>query len=192
MSPHDAGRRAWPWPFRATQWFQLADAGNAIALRMRLTLGNTGEESFPFGLGWHPFFPCDSHTQLQFLAQGVWETNDTMIPTRHVASDGRFDFSTARDVGSAVLDNIYTGWTGTAELCHAAAPRVITLRGDNACPYFVAYIPPHHTFLAIEPVTQMTDAFNRAERGDTDTGTRVLAPGESFSCTMEILVRERA
>jgi galactose mutarotase-like enzyme len=33
----------------------------------------------------------------------------------------------------------------------------------------------------------MTDAFNRASE-DRDTGTRVLAPGASFSCTMSISV----
>jgi hypothetical protein len=38
-------------------------------------------------------------------------------------------------------------------------------------------------------VTQMTDAFNRAARGERDTGTRALAPGSAFSCTMEIEVR---
>ena len=35
----------------------------------------------------------------------------------------------------------------------------------------------------------MTDAFNRAARGERDTGTRMLRPGGAFSCTMEIGVR---
>jgi len=187
-SGDDGEERAWPWPFRATQWFQLAPAGSdAVALRMRLTVSNLGDETFPFGLGWHPFFACDESTTLQFSAKGVWETNDTMIPTRQVTPDGRFDFETRRAIGSTVLDNVYTGWTGKAQLKDRRAAREITLSGDTASPFFVVYIPPHHTFLAIEPVTQMTDAFNRAERGQADTGARRLAPGESFSCTMQIV-----
>lgn len=188
----DANARAWPWPFRATQWFQLTSIGEGdVALRMRLTISNIGGETFPFGLGWHPFFPSDAATTLTFTAKGVWETDDTMIPTRHVLPQGAFDFEPPRAVSSAVLDNVYTGWTGTAQLRDVPSGRVVTLSGDRASPYFVVYIPPHHTFLAIEPVTQMTDAFNRAERGEADTGTRCLAPGESFSSTMEIVASER-
>ena len=51
------------------------------------------------------------------------------------------------------------------------------------------YAPEAGDFIALEPVTHMTDAFNRAARGERDTGTRVLAPGAAFSCTMEIEVR---
>jgi hypothetical protein len=35
-------------------------------------------------------------------------------------------------------------------------------------------------------VTHMTDAFNRAEIGESGTGTRILAGGAAFSCTMRI------
>ena len=34
----------------------------------------------------------------------------------------------------------------------------------------------------------MTDAFNRADAGEADTGTCVLAPGATFSCTMRLSV----
>ncbi|MDQ6621549.1 MAG: aldose 1-epimerase [Pseudomonadota bacterium] len=183
--------RAWPWPFAATQWFQLSEAGpGAITLRMKLTISNIGKETFPFGLGWHPFFPCEPLTRLAFTAGGVWETDATMIPTAHVPAQGLYSFDPGRAIGDAILDNIYTEWSGEAELSDHTSSRITTLRGDTTSPYFVVYIPPHHTFLAIEPVTQMTDAFNRAERGERDTGTRLLAAGESFSSTMEIIARE--
>jgi aldose 1-epimerase len=52
----------------------------------------------------------------------------------------------------------------------------------------VVFIPPGRDFLAVEPVTHMTDAFNRAAAGQADTGTRLLAPGRTFSCTMRISV----
>jgi aldose 1-epimerase len=187
QSGEDPDTQAWPWAFRATQWFQLTpDERGGVSLRMRLTLTNTAEDSFPFGLGWHPFFPSNAQTMLQFSARGVWETDDTVIPTKHVLPLGRFDFERPRSITSAVLDHVYTGWTGEAQLGYADEARVTTLRGDTASTWFVVYIPPHHAFLAIEPVTQMTDAFNRAERGEQDTGTRLLARGDSFSCTMEI------
>ena len=57
---------------------------------------------------------------------------------------------------------------------------------DAACDHLVVYVPGGANFLAVEPVTHMTDAFNRADRGEPGTGTRVLAPGAHFSCTMRI------
>jgi aldose 1-epimerase len=51
----------------------------------------------------------------------------------------------------------------------------------------VVYVPPDRDFFAVEPVTHMTDAFNRAARGERDTGTRHLAPGASRCCTMRIV-----
>ena len=189
---NDADGRAWPWPFRTTQWFQLRGDEQQAVLRMRLTLTNRGEATFPFGLGWHPFFPGGAHTTLGFIATGVWESSDTILPVRHVPVADRFQFDPPRAISDMFLDNVYTGWQGEAQLRYPGQARFTTMRGDSACPYFVVYIPSHGTFLAIEPVSQMTDAFNRAERGERDTGTRLLGPGESFSCTMEISTRELA
>jgi galactose mutarotase-like enzyme len=65
------------------------------------------------------------------------------------------------------------------------------IAADPACDHLVMFVPSGKTggksFFAFEPVTHMTDAFNRASE-DRDTGTRVLAPGACFSCTMSISV----
>ncbi len=184
--------RAWPWPFRATQWFQLCDASEGgCALRMRLAITNTGSTRFPFGLGWHPFFPRTSETCLGFDAAGVWETDSTVMPVRVVPALGDYAFHPLRPIGASTLDNVYTGWTGETQVTYPDARYRVLVRGDSALPFTVVYIPAGSDYIALEPVTHMTDAFNRAERGETATGTRVLAPGESFSCTMEIAVHER-
>jgi aldose 1-epimerase len=68
------------------------------------------------------------------------------------------------------------------------ARRRVAMRGDSATRCTVVYIPAGRDYFAAEPVTHTTDGFNRAQRGEPDTGTRILAPGESFSCTMQIAV----
>jgi aldose 1-epimerase len=50
------------------------------------------------------------------------------------------------------------------------------------------YTPAERDFFAVEPVTHMTDAFNREARGEPETGTRWIEPGEERSCTMRIVV----
>src|SRR5215472_12057825 len=52
---HDASTRKleWPFPYSARQSFELEDQ----TLRLTMAIENTGLDAFPFGLGWHPFFP---------------------------------------------------------------------------------------------------------------------------------------
>ena len=85
---HDArndAARAWPWPFRAIQSIDLADDDERAVLTMGLTIENIGAAHFPFGLGWHPFFPRDASTILAFDADQVWRNDDTQLPLERAA-----------------------------------------------------------------------------------------------------------
>src|SRR5205085_11494063 len=90
---HDDDASAWPWPFRALQTFDVAARDDAhVMLTVTLTIENTGLEPFPFGLGWHPYFPRDATTTLQFAAAGVWINDATELPLKHIAADEKWSF----------------------------------------------------------------------------------------------------
>ena len=184
-----ADATAWPWPFRATQWFALtADSAGAM-LAARITIENGGAEAFPFGLGFHPFFPRTKATELGFHADSVWETDATQLPTTRIAIPERWRFDPPRAADSVALDNVFTGWRGKATLVDATRGLATTIDADSSAAFLVVYVPPARDFLAVEPVTHMTDAFNRAARGESETGIRILAAGAAFSCTMRIFAR---
>jgi len=181
-----ADERAWPWPFRATQRFALvADASDAV-LSARITITNTGAAPFPFGLGFHPFFPRSAATELEFVADAVWQTDATQLPTTHGAIPDAWRFDRPRAVDAVALDNVFTQWRGSAALVDRTRGVATTIAADRAASFLVVYVPPARAFLAVEPVTHMTDAFNRASRGESGTGHRILAAGSAFSCTMRI------
>lgn len=189
---HDAGGDhsfAWPWPFAAWQSFALTADSARATLTLKIGVRNTGDEPFPFGLGWHPYFPRDAATVLGFAARGFWETDATCLPTALVAPTGPRCFAPPRAIGTTRLDNVYTGWDGRATLADAMRGHAVDIEADGACPYLVVYTAASGDYLAVEPVTQMTDAFNRAARGERDTGMRILEPGAAFSCTMRLSVR---
>jgi aldose 1-epimerase len=165
----------------------LTSQPEGAALTFTLAIENTGESPFPFGLGWHPFFPIDAETTLRFDANGVWENEATCLPVRHAAIPDVWRFEAPRAIGATALDNVFTGWRGDAELAWPRQRRRATIEADRACAYLVVYVPPERGFAAIEPVTHMTDAFNRHARGEPDTGTRMLAPGAGHCCTMRIV-----
>jgi aldose 1-epimerase len=181
-TPTGAHTAEWPFAYHAVQHYVL----DAETLAVTLTLTNTDARSAPAGLGWHPYFPRDPRTALQFVARGAWLTDDTRLPTAHVTLPSAWDFATPRVIGATALDNVFTGWRAPARLRQAQAGLAVSVDADPACAFLVVYIPPGRDFLAVEPVTHMTDAFNRASSGETDTGTRRLAPGETFSCTMRL------
>jgi aldose 1-epimerase len=183
--------RAWPWRLRAAQSLSLhaAREGMGAVLEFKLTIANPGASEFPFGLGWHPFFARRAGSRLGFRARGVWETDETRMPTVHAAVPRQWRFDPAREPGTATIDNVFTGWDGEASLIDGDRNMAVSLRADRAMGFLVMYAPKAAGFVALEPVTHMTDAFNRAARGERDTGTRVLEPGGAFSCTMEIEVR---
>jgi aldose 1-epimerase len=184
---HDAsGARGaeWPFPYRARQAFLLTDD----VLTLTMTIENIGREAFPFGLGWHPFFPRNRATLLMFRATGVWQTDATQMPTRLDPIPTAWDFSTPRAMGGTTLDHCFVGWTSPATLSWPDRGVAVSIAADPACGHLVVYVPHASDYLAVEPVTHMTDAVNRADAGERDTGTRVLAPAETFSCTMRLSV----
>jgi aldose 1-epimerase len=178
---------AWPWPFRAVQAFDLASSDPRCALlTATLTIENAGDVAFPFGLGWHPFFPRDSTTTLQFSAAGVWINDVTEIPVERLDAVDAWSFKEPRTFGDATIDNLFTGWNRTAALASTEQGLVTTIEADSACERLVVYAPAGRDFIAVEPVTHETDAFNRTATGAQGTGMRVLAPGAAYSCTMRI------
>ena len=191
---HDAsGARAreWPFPYRARQRFALVADALAVTLELGLDIENTGGDAFPFGLGWHPYFDRDAGTELGFAARGVWHTDPSRLPTRFDAVPSEWNFDPPRSIGASMLDNCFAGWRPPVIVRWPSRKLTAKIAADPACDYLVVFVPSEKSegksYFAVEPVTQMTDAFNRASE-DRDTGTRVLAPGASFSCTMSISV----
>jgi len=183
----DEERAAWPWPFDATHAMHLHGDGQATTLTATLTIESRADEPFPFGLGWHPFFPRTPATTLAFDAAHVWRNEATCLPVERIDVPDAWSFATARTT-DVVLDQVYSGWSGTAMLEQPGNGQHVTLRADRASSRLVVYIPEGRDFLAVEPVTHDTDAFNRRANGATDTGTRLLPPGGAFSCTMRLTV----
>jgi aldose 1-epimerase len=184
---HDAATDAagWPWSFEARHTLILSTRGDGAAtLHATLTIRSLADEPFPFGLGWHPFFPKTSASRLRFDASGVWRNDATQLPVALEALDAATDFSSARSLEGVVLDNVFDGWSGHADL--EQPDMTVDIDADSACGRLVVYAPEGRDFVAVEPVSHETDAFNRAAEGAVNTGMRVLRPGASFSCTMRL------
>lgn len=175
-----------PSAYAARQRFALTDTTLSIALAVE----NVGDEPMPAGLGLHPFFEKPADTELEVALDGVWLSalNDG-IPTEHVAVPAAWDFSTRRPLGAVVLDHCFTGWKSRTALVTWPSRRLqARLTAEGPTDHLVIFVPEGQRFFCVEPVTNMNDGFNRADRGEAGTGTVVLSPGESLSFEMKIAI----
>jgi aldose 1-epimerase len=172
----------WPFAFEATESFELASR----SLRAAIGIRNADTRAMPAGLGFHPYFPARSRARLQAEWQGVW-TGAGELPTGHGPVPPQWDFRAPRPAGPWVVDHCFTGWARRAVLDYGTHRVVLT--ASEPLERIVCFAPGDgRDFIALEPVSHAPDAFALAAAGRSDTGMRVLAPGESFEASMAVAV----
>lgn len=176
---HDASD--WPWDYVARQDFSI----KKDVFTHTLSVTNRSRSPMPAGLGLHPYFPRTSDCEVEYAVRGVWTGPVHGIPARREELPSYMDFSTRKVPGPEFIDHCFEGWTGQAELRWPDRGVGIRMGADDAARHLVTYFPCGEDFFCIEPVTHMNDAVNWP--GDqSETGLRVLAPGESLSVTMTL------
>jgi aldose 1-epimerase len=179
----------WPFPYRLRQAFSLLDDG----LHMALALRNTGNAPQPAGLGWHPYFPRTPATRVWAQVGDMWVSDEAHLPVSLQSPPA--GLATGLLVADTDFDNAFRDFKGRARVEWPERKLAVNVRADAALSHMVLFTPPAKLHLAVEPVTHMTDAFNRyAAAGgaavagvDDATGTVVLAPGATLEVAMALL-----
>lgn len=181
----------WPFPFHARQILTLRDNG----LHLDLSLRNTGRHAQPAGLGWHPYFPRTPETRVWADVEEMWENDAECLPVRRAAASSALAIgANGESVAGTDYDNVFRGFKGHARIAWPERKTAVDLWADAALSHVVIFTPPGRPHIAVEPVSHMTDAFNRyAAAGggpdpgiDAGTGTVVLAPGATLSVALSL------
>ena len=177
----------WPFACEATQHLRLT----ANALHLVLAVKNTDKRAMPAGLGFHPFFPLTSDTHLQTEWRGMWQMGDDSLPTALESVPKEADFSELRPASNWKVDHCFTGWRRRAVLDYPT--HRMQLDASEACGQIVVFAPNDgRNFIALEPVTNINNAFALAAAGVKETGMRMLAANERFEISMSITLSGRA
>lgn len=160
----------WPWPFVASQTFELDERGLAIELSLR----NTGPGPMPCGLGLHPYFPCAAGTRLNARVARRLRHDAAQIACGHEAAA---DFL-HQPVHGLGLDHSYDGWDGQLLVEDAAGPR-LRLRATTPLTRLHLYTPTGEGFFCAEPMSHQVNALTLDEPAALAAGLQVLAPGAS-------------
>ncbi len=202
------GEVNFPFPFAVEVRYTLQQDGVEIFT----SLQNVGSEAMPAGFGHHPYFMRylgnSGDARLSFRAERVYLTDASCIPTRPAeAIPPEFNFSQPRPIGTAYLDHVFAGWEGVLSLewpgqipsrdtyasgqipsrdtYPSAMGWRMELRADPIFSHLVVFTAPDGS-VALEPVTHATNGFNLMAQGWSDTGVRVLEPGQRMDGTVRM------
>lgn len=176
----------YPWPLRMRTTWSIGPGG----LRADHEATNTGDEPCPFGIAPHPYLQIPGvaveDLTLRVPARSRLLTDGRCLPIGAArVAGGDYDYTTARKIGSAVLDvtfgDVDPGPDGTSTVTITAPDgSAVTMWADEAFGWWQVYTgdtqppPRHRRSVAVEPMTCPPDAF----RSGRDV--IVLDPGDTW------------
>lgn len=169
----------WPWDFAATLDYTV-ERGGFVA---ELGLQNLSDKNMPAGLGFHPYFPRNGKTLFHSLHRGEWRASPDCIPTVLEQGERAIDWWSGAPVGTRLVDTVYTGREGAMHVHWPDRGKGARIVPSADLSFTTVYVPEGESYFCAEPVSHMTDAFNRDR---ADSGMRVLEPGESWQVSMRI------
>ena len=169
---HDSSH-GFPFPYEFVITYLFSETG----LKLSFEVTNLGTQSFPFGMGWHPYFELVNYNQcsVDFSAEKKYVNNEKMVPIdSEVYAEEYIDLTTVE------LDSAYKLRDGIIVL---NSPHYqLQMEVPEDC-YLQLYTPEKRTALAIEPMTCIADAFNNR------VGLKHLSPGNNYVFETSISIR---
>jgi aldose 1-epimerase len=181
---HEPSPGRFPFRYRGRVRYSLSDDGLAILL----SLTSLDHRPMPAGLGIHPYFPRPPGTRLRFTSVGVWPPDgpEALQLGCQPLTEG-LDFTNGPDVSAMVVDRLYEGWDGRAEVIAPDGHRTL-IEADGALDKMQIYSAWDYPYVCVEPVSNTNDGFNRMAAGVPSHGVRVLEPNRSIEGTVRIRV----
>ena len=173
----------WPWSYEALQYFSLEGEKLCIELELR----NTSESSMPAGFGLHPYFVRTPRSRVTAECERIWINDDEVMPLRldPFPTDRNIKEGLMPEVG--FIDNTFTGWNRKAKIEWPEWNAEMLMVSDAPLDFLVMYAPLNEDFFCVEPVSNVTDAFNMMDRGEAGHGTTVLEAGQSLKSRITFL-----
>jgi aldose 1-epimerase len=167
------------YPFPCT--FEIIFTCYADKMEVEMIFKNTGDETIPAGIGWHPYFSISDKIEDTAMQTGEiqWVAiDDRMLPTGEKIPYTVFEKMTL--IGDTSLDNGFfipkQGENFEVSLQSSKGKlQYWQETGENLYNFIQIFTPPHRTCIALEPMTCNVNAFNNKD------GLILLTAGKSIA-----------
>ena len=163
-----------PYSYKVQLEYNLTE--NNLSLKANFT--NTSNSPFPFTYGWHPYFYSEnlSKSTLHFNSTQRVVFNDQMIFKGLQNLQKEEDFP----IENKVLDNCYK--LNDNKVLFSTPKYQLEISTTSKEIYLQIYTPPIDNFIAIEPVSGVSDSFNNK------FGLKELNPQETYSVKWDLKI----
>lgn len=166
--------KAFPYLFKIEVAYTLTR--NAIDIAVKVN--NEDTKTFPFTIGWHPYFLSNDlyNSTLDFATSKEFQFDERMITDGEELKEVKLPF----EIKDKQLDNCYALTSGTIVFNTPKYKMTIDSSGQEN--YFQMYTPPKPNTIALEPVTGISNSFNN------QVGLQELKSGEEYNINWKVLV----
>lgn len=164
--------------FPYTYSIQLIYTFTKNSIDLHVSIENTGTKTFPFTIGWHPYFLSDnlSDSYLKF------DSNETLVfDDRNITIDKKpIEISDEFRLKGKNLDDCFVL---NSNHIHFFTPKYsFEMTSSETDNFLQLYTPPHPNTIAIEPTTGVSDSFNNG------IGLKTLAPQTFYGINWNITI----
>lgn len=147
-------------------------------LQLKVTVKNIDTSSFPYILGWHPYFFSDdlSKSELKFNSDKKVVFDENLITKEVVDYKEDMPFQ----VGSNQLDDCFI--LKDNEVRFSTSTYQVTIASNVDENFLQLYTPKDLPLIAIEPMTGISNSFNNK------IGLQVLQPNETCSIKWDVTI----
>jgi aldose 1-epimerase len=163
--------------FPFTYKIQLKYELNTTGLQLNITVKNTDISTFPFTIGWHPYFYSRNlkKSKLSFNA------DKKVIHTKKMIAKRIENYTSDENLRLENLDDCFHLTDKTINFKTPDYNLNLSTSFDNS--YLQIYTPKNSNNIAIEPLTGISNSFNNKE------GLQTLKPNETFNINWKIEIK---
>ena len=148
--------------------------GDALDINVLVT--NTDTKTFPFTIGWHPYFSCSD----LFNSTLNFDSNKQIIFDERCITKGSVDMNNESgfEIKNKQLDDCFILNSGKTQF--NTPDYSLAINASSKENFLQIYTPPRANTIAIEPTTGISDSFNNK------IGLQTLKPKETYNVTWNV------
>ncbi|WP_298514540.1 aldose 1-epimerase [uncultured Kordia sp.] len=174
---HDGTSQGFPFPFDFFVTYTLTET----TLNVQMKVVNTGIKTFPFTIGWHPYFNSENlyESTINFNCEEEYTTSDDRSLTNGTTShEMQMPFQLKDhpfDTAYKMLDDTIGFTTPTYKA---------TIVGNAIKNFVQFYTPKDKSIIAIEPTVGLSNSFNNG------IGLQTLESGKTYEIAWNVEVEK--
>ncbi|MDO3694176.1 aldose 1-epimerase [Wenyingzhuangia sp. chi5] len=151
---YTASTRNKAFPYLYTIALKFTLTANSVDLNVEVD--NNDINSFPFTIGWHPYFLSDDlyNSTINLSTIKTIEFDERMITKNVIEEKATMPI----EIKDQQLDNCYA--LGDSKVMFNTPKYKMTIDASGDENFFQMYTPPKKNVIALEPVTGISDSFN--------------------------------